>query len=178
MRRFKYPRMILFILSYIIAIIAVPYLRLPSLVVRLGYLGVFMLGFLYVYTSTTGIATLTLLAIAREQKLSLEGAIAGLGAFLGDLILSYLMKEGLNGEISRLTNERIAQVIESRLPAPIKGRKVTISLACFLIASPLPTEVGAALLGSIREVPMREMVLIMGLLHSVGIFLILILGAL
>ncbi|MEM0017523.1 MAG: hypothetical protein QXJ48_01125 [Candidatus Korarchaeum sp.] len=164
-------------MSYALAVIVVPYLKLPELVVELGYLGIFALGLLYVYTFTTAIATLTLIFLAEELNLILGGVMAGLGAFLGDLILSYLMK-GLSGELYDLLGERPVRSIESKLPTFIRSGKFILFLACLLIAAPLPTELGAVMLASMREMPMRNRVLIMGSLHTIGIFSILILGAL
>lgn len=146
--------------------------------VKLGYLGVLVLGFLYVYAFTAGIATLTLLDIAEEFDLISEGAIAGIGAFLGDLLLSYLMRGWLDDELSRLAGSYISRRIEGKLPTPIRDERFTLLLACVLIASPLPTEVGAVLLASVRRVPTSAMILIMGSLHTIGIFSILILEVL
>jgi len=168
----------LLILSYLLAMILVPGLRIPELIARLGHLGMVMLGLLYVYSFTAGIATLTLLTMAGGQDPILRVAMAGFGALIGDLILSYLMREEINGEISELARERIVQMILGILPPRFKGETLKISLACLLIASPLPTELGAALLASVRRLRVREMVLIMCLLHTAGLSSILLLGTL
>ncbi len=168
--------MILLTLSYVLAVILVPYLEIPELLKGWGYLGMLTLGFMYVYTPTTGVATLTLLAIAGGYDLIPDGAITGLGALIGDLFLSYLMRRELGGELSGLAGEGPLRKIKDELPDPVKSEKFIIFLACVLIASPLPTEIGAAMLSLVRRLSTLRMALIMGSLHAAGISLLLILG--
>jgi len=141
----RYPRVILSIIGYILALviyeIASPHLRVEEL----GYIGAFLAGILYVYTFTTGPATLMLIDLT-EANGPVVGIAAGLGLLLGDSLLSILVREVLSDEIYLLAEDGRMKSLLSRIPASMRKKGFKVILSCILIALPLPTELGVVLL--------------------------------
>lgn len=171
--------MLLLTLSYLIAFILFAeksYAPLQDTLVSLGYFGSCLAGFLYAYAFTAAPATAILLILAEEQNLLLAGLTAGFGALLGDLGFFRLIRHGFNGEIQRLSQERIVKTAQ-RIMSNSVQRYLLIFLACFLIASPLPTEIGITLLASVKNLTPRRFSIIAYILHTTAIFVILLVGS-
>jgi uncharacterized membrane protein YdjX (TVP38/TMEM64 family) len=131
--RIKYPKLLLLVLSYVIAFFMFAgrsYASLHDTLVFLGYFGTFLAGFLYVYAFTAAPATVILLILAKEQNLLLEGFIAGLGALLGDFTIFYFVRYSLSGEIQKLLKEKIVKSVQKKVPSPIQ-KCLLASLASF-----------------------------------------------
>jgi hypothetical protein len=176
--RIKYPKLLLLVLSYVIAFFMFAgrsYASLHDTLVFLGYFGTFLAGFLYVYAFTAAPATVILLILAKEQNLLLEGFIAGLGALLGDFTIFYFVRYSLSGEIQKLLKEKIVKSVQKKVPSPIQ-KCLLASLASFFIASPLPTEIGITLLASIKKITPGKFSIIGYVLHTTAIFTILLIG--
>jgi len=144
--------------------------------VVLGYSGIFLSGFLYSYAFTAAPAAAILLILAKEQNLLIAGLIAGVGALLSDLFIFHFMRHFFSDEVQKLSNEKIVQFAQKRVPSSIR-KYLFASLAAFLIASPLPTEIGATLMASIKSISTRKFAIIAYFLHTGAIFVILLIGS-
>ncbi|MGB9959697.1 MAG: hypothetical protein ACPLKQ_04155 [Candidatus Bathyarchaeales archaeon] len=176
--RIKYPKLLLLVLSYVIAFILFAdrsYALLHDALVFLGYFGTFLAGFLYAYAFTAAPAAAILLILAKEQNLLFAGLLAGFGALLSDLVIFHFVRHSFSDEVQKLSQGKIVQLLQKKVPSSIR-QYLFVSLSGFLIASPLPTEIGITLLASIKSIKPRKFSIIAYILHTTAIFAILLIG--
>jgi len=137
----------------------------------LGYFGAFIAGILFVSTFTVATGALILLFLAEYLHPLEIGLIAGFGAVVGDLTILKLVKGSLMNELDQIYENidhkhHLKKLLHTRYfnwSLPVLG--------AFIIASPLPDELGVTLMGISKMKPQYFM-LISYLLNSIGIFLI------
>jgi len=180
--KIKYPKLLLLILTIFSAIIlfqnAETYFSFGSLSVSLGYLGIFLSGIFYAYGFTAAPATAALLLLAEGRNILIAGLIGGFGALLSDIIIFLFIRHSFADEIEQLKAEKMIKILEDI------GRKVFGPLynyflptfVGFIIASPLPSEIGVALIATSKKISIKKFMLIAYLLHTLGIFIILLIG--
>ena len=176
--KLKYPKFLLWILTFALAFFIFRergFLPLHNALLSLGYIGVFLAGVLFVYGFTAAPATAILLILSREQNIFLSGFIAGFGALAGDLLIFRFIRHSFKDEIKRLLKGKIFRHRGSF--GTFKKYLITI-FSGFIIASPLPDEIGVSLLASTTKISTKTFVVISYLLNTAGIFVILMLGAL
>ena len=162
----KYPKLLLFLVTIMIALILFnegrSYAPFHNLLVSLGYLGTFLSGIFYAYGFTAAPATAVLLILAKEQNLVLAALIGGFGAVLSDLVIFLFMRYSFMDEIEKLEKEKVVKYIEKeeRIIFGHYYRHIFPALAGFLIASPLPTEIGVAMLAAIKKVSIKKFMII------------------
>jgi uncharacterized membrane protein YdjX (TVP38/TMEM64 family) len=120
----KYPKLSLFILSFIVAYLLFScrsFAPLHNTLLLLGYFGTFLTGILYAYGFTAPPATAILLILAGGQNIVFAGLVAGLGALLSDLIIFLFIRHGFTDEIERLSKEKIFQYIQKKISTTFKG---------------------------------------------------------
>jgi uncharacterized membrane protein YdjX (TVP38/TMEM64 family) len=137
---------------------------------NVGYLGVFVAGVLLVstFTAPTGIAMLLILT---KQYAPIEIVLlAGAGTVVSDVLIFYFVRDNLANELEDLYKQfggsHLTHIFHSkhfRWTLPVIGT--------FIIASPLPDELGVSLL-SISKMKLPQFILTSFCLHSLGIFLI------
>ena len=174
----KYPKFSLLLLSFFVAYILFygkNYLHLQDFLMYLGYIGVFLSGILYSYGFTAGFAISIFLIIGEYQNIYLAGLIGGLGALVGDLIIFRFIRGSFLDEVKKLSKEKIIRKIERNSPAFFKKYLIPV-IACFIIASPLPDEIGVSLLAVSIKVSESKFYIISYVLNTIGIFLILGIG--
>jgi hypothetical protein len=174
----KYPKLSLFILSLIVAYLLFSYRSLASIhntLILLGYFGTFLAGTLYAYGFTAPLATVVLLILSGDQNILFAGLVAGLGALLSDLVIFLFIRHSFTDEIERFAKEKFFQRISIKISSTLQ-RYMLIAFASFLIASPLPTEIGVVLMASLKSMSTRKFAVIAYLLHTIGIFAILLIG--
>jgi len=178
LRKIKYPKFILLALTFLVAYLILGSSSLDPLretISSLGYLGTFIAGILFAYGFTAAPATAILLILADEQSIYLSAVIAGLGALAGDLIIFNLVKESFADEIERLSKEKILTFLHLKTPSIIKKYFLPV-FAGFIIASPLPDEIGVSLLAASGRIPAKTFSILSYLLNTAGIFIILLIG--
>lgn len=134
----------------------------------LGYVGAFIAGALFVgtFTATTGAYILaTLTETLNPWEL---GLVAGLGAVVADLTIFRVVQSGILEELEDIYNEfhgrRLIHILH------IKAFRWTLPvLGAIIIASPLPDELGVALMG-ISRLPTLKFIFLSFILNSLGIF--------
>lgn len=181
-QKIKYPKFIILVLTIIIAVCLFQsgntYKPFHDFILSLGLFGDFVGGFFYAYGLTAAPATSILLLLAKEQNILVAGLIAGLGALISDILIFLFIRYSFSDEINRLKKENLVVSIKNN------GKKIfgsfynylLPSIAGFIIASPLPTEIGVSLLASLKKISILKFMVIAYLLHTIGILIILIIG--
>ncbi len=176
--KIKYPKLLLFIISVILVYIFfsdLVYFPLHNALVFMGYFGTFFAGLLYPYALTSAAGTGILLILAKEQNLLWAGIIAGIGALISDISLYLFVKHSFSDEVQKLSKETVVRTVNRLIPDSIRVYLIAF-LACVLIASPLPTEIGIMLMTSIRNMSAKKFVIVIYALHASAIFIILLIG--
>ena len=176
--KIKYPKFLLLLLTFVIAYLLFynrAYGPFHDFVASLGYFGTFISGALYVYGFTAAPATALLLILAKEQNIILASLVGGLGALIGDLIIFTTIRHSFADEIEKLFEEDIVKYIHSRTPSFIKKYFVPAA-AVFIIASPLPDEIGIALFAASKNITLRVFSVFSYIINTIGIFVVLYIG--
>lgn len=137
----------------------------------LGYLSIFIAGFLFVSTFTVSTGLVILLILAELYSPLEIGLIAGLGAVLGDLVIFAYVKDKLVNELQDYYDtidhkhyvQKILHTKQFRWTLPVIG--------AIIVASPLPDELGVSLMG-ISKMKTYKFLLVSFILNAIGIFLI------
>ncbi len=175
----KYPKFLLIFITFLIAYLLFyqrTYPPLHDFVISLGYGGTFIVGALFAYGFTAAPATAILLILAKEQNIVLAGLIAGLGALISDLIIFNFIRYSFADEIKKLSKEKAVLYINHKTPNIFKKNLLPV-VAGFIIASPLPDEIGVTLLAASRNISMKIFSVISYMLNTAGIFVILMIGS-
>ncbi len=161
------------ILSIFIAIILAKTGALERLITstqEMRFIGSFIAGILFVSVFTAAPATVALGEIAQSNSVITLAIIGGLGALVGDFIIFRFMRDRISQDFSYLIkiskSERLVSIFRLRL-----FKWLIPFIGALIVASPLPDEVGLAMLGLSR---MKTSVFIplSFLLNSIGILII------
>lgn len=175
----KYPRFFALILTIIIAILFFSNKNITSpenfLIIE-NYLSSFTIGMLYAYSFTAAMATGALLVVAEQQNIIITGITAGLGALMGDLIIFKFVRNTFNSELKELGKTKLMKKVRNFLKRHARLNLAIPIIAYFIIASPLPDEIGVTMVAAYRDTTTRAFSIISFLLNTTGIFTILILG--
>ncbi len=174
----KYPKFLLLFITFLIAYLLFysrDYVPFQDFITGLGYSGTFVAGILFVYGFTAAPATAIFLILAQQQNIYFASLIGGLGALIGDLFIFSFIKYSFADEIKKLSKERIVKYFNGRLPGFLKENLLPVA-AGFIIASPLPDEIGVTLLAASRNISIEIFSVISYVLNTAGIFVILIVG--
>lgn len=180
--KIKYPKLLLLLFIVIISAIffyeGKTYPPLRDFILSFGYVGIFLSGIFYAYGFTAAPATAALLVLAKEQNLLFAGLIGGLGALLSDIIIFLFIRNSFIAEIGILKKEKAIKSIQ-RTGEKLFGsfsNYLLLIFAGFLIISPLPTEIGVTLMTTLKNISIKKFMIIAYLLHTLGIFIILLIG--
>ncbi|MCX6732724.1 MAG: hypothetical protein NTV98_04245, partial [Candidatus Roizmanbacteria bacterium] len=114
----------------------------------------------------------------KQQNLILAGFIGGIGALLGDTFIFLFIRHSFIDEIEKIKNEKpflFVRKTTKKIFHQFNDYLLPIIAAIF-IASPLPTEVGIALMATIKKISLKQFFFIAYILHTFGIFVILVIG--
>jgi len=173
----KYPRLLLLTFTFIAAYFIFAGREFPqfyAFLIGLGYFGTFLAGLLYTYSFTAGPSTAILLILSMEQNIFLATFVAGFGALISDLFIFKFVRSSLTDEIEQLSQAKILRHF-SKSPVSLKTYFFPI-LAGFIIASPLPDEIGVSLLGACTRMSTKIFSLLSYSLNAMGIFVIFLIG--
>lgn len=137
-------------LSILVALILVKtdvLVRILTSTKELELIGSFIAGMFFTTIFTTAPAIVTLGEIAQSQGIWLTACMGALGAVLGDLVIFRFVKDRLSDHLVELVTKkgglrRIKHLMGSNI-----FRYITFLAGGFIIASPLPDELGVSLLG-------------------------------
>lgn len=175
----KYPKFLLLFITSLIAYLLFNGRTNPKFhvfIVSLGFLGTFLTGILFTYGFTAAPATAIFLILAKEQNILLAGLIGGLGALLGDLFIFNFIRYSFNDEVRKIYREKLVMYINHKTPSLIK-RYLLPAVAGFIIASPLPDEIGVTMMAASKSISAKVFSVICYALNTAGIFVILVVGS-
>ena len=181
-KKIRYPKLLILFITIIVAVIlfheARDYQPLHDFLISLGYFGAFAAGIFYAYGFTAAPATAVLLILGQQQNIFLAGFLGGLGALASDALIFLFVRYSFMDEIERFEHEKFVKYVEKE-EGKIFGhyrKNIMPTFAGFLIASPLPTEIGVSLMATLKNLSVKKFMLLAYLLHTAGIFVILFLG--
>src|SRR3989338_8522814 len=175
-----YPKFLLLFITFIVAYLIFAgrtYQPLNDFIFSIGYFGMFIACVMFAYGFTAAPATAMMLIMAKELNIVAAGLVGGFGALVGDLIIFSFIRLSFADEIERLSHEKIFKKFNGNIPISIKKYLIPV-FAGFIIASPLPDEVGITLLAAYRHVSIQFFTLISYVLNTIGIFFVLYVGTL
>lgn len=166
------PKLFLFAVSIVLAIIILTNEGLHELIATLGkfeYLGGFLIGVFFVLSFTVVPAVATLLVLADLLNPFLLAIIAGLGAMMGDYVI-YRFFRSQTDEITKAKVMQNHHFFKTLKHVPML-RWLTVLLGAVIIASPFPDELGIALLG-ITKLKTKRFLVFSFILNTMGILVI------
>jgi len=170
----KYPRLtfglFLFIALNLIFLFS-DHTAVTAEINKFGYWSFLVLGSLYTFSFTTGIATGAFLSYIPDGNIFLYSLIGGAGAVVSDLIIYKIIKSELDGEIKKLQRSRLVKYL-SLIPG-ITNKYVLAFIGIVTIATPLPDELSVALLAENKLMKKRYFIPIALLMNTIGIYVLL-----
>ena len=160
-------------LSIFIAIILAKTGTLEGLITstqEMRFIGSFIAGILFVSVFTAAPATVALGEIAQSNSVIMVAVIGGMGALIGDLIIFRFVKDKLSEDLLNLI--KTSKLGKFRSITGIMGlRWVVPIIGALIIASPLPDEIGVAMLG-LSKMKNSLFIPLSFVLNSIGILVI------
>ncbi len=124
--------------------------------------------FVSIFTAVPAIAVIT--ELAHEMSPTTIAIFGGLGSLLGDLIILHFIKEELTDDVNlwieKVKNQGFFSIFRSRY-----FRWLAAVLGAIVIASPLPDELGIAIIG-VSKIQTKVFVPLSFILNGAGILLI------
>jgi len=169
--------------SFLISIIAA-YILFSNPAVRVfikglsveGYLGFLFAGMLFPFGFTASFAVGYFLLAGPNFNPVLGALIAGVGAYIADIAIFRFISVSFKEEINALRKSRLfghfRRFFEQTIPRHIEAY-LTVVFAGILIATPLPDEIGIAVLAGFTEIKETTIMILSYALNTLGIFIIL-----
>lgn len=133
-------------------------------------IGSFVGGFFFTSVFTTAPAMVALGQIASTGNIFVVAIIGGFGAMVGDYILFRFFRDSIGADIAELIKSkkrgRLKHLFASRL-----GKRLMALVGGLIIASPLPDEIGLALMG-VSKIKNRVFFPLSFVFNSIGILII------
>lgn len=133
-------------------------------------LGSFIAGLFFTSVFTTAFATVALAQIAQVNSIFFVALFGGAGAVIGDLIIFRFMRDHIAEDIAYLLQTsrpyRWSALLHLR-----SARWFMTFLGAVIVASPLPDELGLALMG-LSKLPTAYFIPLSFLLNAIGILVI------
>ena len=174
----KYPKFLLLFITFLIAYLLFygrEFGPFRDFIAGLGYSGTFIAGMLFTYGFTAAPATAIFLILAESQNIYIASLIGGLGALVGDLFIFSFIRYSFVDEIKKLSKEKIVKYFNGRLPGLLKEYLLPV-VAGFVIASPLPDEIGVTMLAASKVISTKIFSVISYVLNTLGILGLLYIG--
>jgi hypothetical protein len=179
--KFKYPK-----IAFLIIAIAFSYLifRNPHVsdfvsnlkLGSLSYLGVFIAGILFSFGFTAPFAAGFFITL-NPSNILLAGLVGAIGSSFGNVLMFKVMYLSFKDEFKRIEKTKVVRDIE-KIEGNIFNKHVRLYLMYifmgFLIASPLPDEVGVMMLSGLTKINIKIFALLSLLLHFIGIVILLL----
>ena len=177
---FTYPKLTLYFIAIILAYFLFQISYINSFINSLNsfvYLFMFFGGLLFSAGFTTPLATGFFLSIDPAINLFYTALIGGLGALIADLGIFSFVRLSFMDEFKLLKHSSFIRHIASgvRMVVPKRLRSFLVYvLVVIIIASPLPDELGVALLAGFTKVHPYGFMLISYIGNTLGILLLLL----
>lgn len=178
-QRIQYPKLILLAISIVLSYVLFREHFFSQIAVALnshGYVAIAFAGFLFSYGFTAPLAVGFFVELAPQVNIFVAAIIAGFSALLSDILIFHFIRTSFQDEFDRLKLtfifKKLHQLINYHLGEQIK-KYLLFTAAGFLIASPLPDELGVSLLSGFTSIDKRAFVTISFFLNTLGIWVIL-----
>lgn len=172
-RRYEYKHTTMSILS-VIAFVFILDTALVQAVIHyiqhLGLWGVFIAGILYTSFFTAAPAIALIIALSGDYNPLLVGLIGGLGSVVGDLIILKIFEEKIGYELKPLAKKFHLKGFLRRIKRR-KERERSLLFGMFVLASPLPDELGIALMG-LSKFNVVYLMLIAYIMNCIGVMIV------
>lgn len=172
-RHWRYENTALLVVSLVLVFFLAKTPLLDNIITAagsLGYFGAFIVGMFFVSTFTVAPAIVILYHLADTSLHPIEVAVlAGLGAMIGDYIIFRFMKDRVFEELGPIFKKLQHPGVKDLFKSPFFAWLGPL-FGAFLIASPLPDEVGVSLLG-LTKIKRWQFFAMTFVLNSVGILL-------
>lgn len=133
-------------------------------------LGIFIAGFFFTSVLTVGPATVAIGALAQSNSLFVIAAVGAIGSVLGDLIIFRFVRDRITDDFIALFEKprvkRLAHIIHLEI-----FRYFTPVIGAIIIASPLPDEIGLAMMG-LSKIKTKFFIPLSYCLNFLGILLV------
>jgi hypothetical protein len=145
---------ILFLCSLVVAFFLIytarvyPQSELITVIVSLGYVGMFVSGVLYGYSITTAIGIALLLIFGGSNQIFLVALLGGLGAAFSNFLLFGTIRNISSGNYIANTPRRFKTFIQWMKQQKAQWILLGIGMLGFLL--PIPDEIGVSLMGLSR----------------------------
>jgi hypothetical protein len=136
----------------------------------LGYVGAFVAGIFFTSTFTVAPAAVVLYHLADKLHPIEVAVLAGFGAMLGDYVLFRFMRDRIVVELRPLFHKYGRPYTKVLFKSPYFAWLLPI-FGAFVIASPIPDEVGVSMLGA-SKLKRWQFFLIALIANSIGVFLV------
>jgi len=180
--RFKYPKITLLIVFSVLAYILFSNASVQAFVSnfeRFNYFGIFIAGILFSFGFTTPFA-IGFFIVANPSNIYLAAVVGGFGALLSDLLIFKMIRFSFMDEFKRLEKtsaiKEINIILSSRFLSKVKIYFL-YAFAGIVIASPLPDDLGVVMLAGLSKIKTRTLAVISFIMNSLGILVILLIGA-
>ena len=146
---------------------------------KMGYLGTFLSGVIFVYGFTTAPAIAMLLFQSSFQNFWLAGIIATAGVLMGNFIVFKVLKISMENELEDLAKNKYFQwftkKMEGHVPHFIQAY-ILPAFAGFIAATPLPDEFAVALVSKSKDMSLSVFSAFAFTFSTFGIFIIIFIG--
>jgi uncharacterized membrane protein YdjX (TVP38/TMEM64 family) len=173
----RYRYIVLFMISLIISVFILTSSQIAMILKNAsewGYLGAFVTGSFYTYSLSSPPAAAVFFELSHGLNPFIAAGLGGLGAMLGDLIIFKFIKTDILPEARLLAKDLKLPRIRSRKVLHL-FHKIAPFFAGFIIASPFPDEIGAALFGAI-EYDTKKFMIVSWVCNTAGLLAIALLG--
>lgn len=172
-KKWKYPYLTAVLISILIAIILAQNESFKNWLLNLGsfeYIGALFAGMLFVSSFTAAISIAVIAIMTQNLHPMALGLIGGVGAVMGDYLIFKLVRSNIQQELAMLFGKEATSHVKVLLHSKYIAWTLPI-IGVFIIASPLPDEMGVSLLG-ISKISEARFILISYLSNAVGILMV------
>ena len=165
----NWKKWMLFITSIVITVYLIATGLLEQIISSLGEFGIIgtlISGMFFGYGFTAIPATASLIFFTKTINFIVIAFIGAIGTMIGDLLIFHLFKDSLPDEIENLVNRSVIEKLQKS-----KAKWLVPGIAAFFIASPLPDEIGVALLG-MTKYDGNKFMLVTFTLNFIGLLII------
>lgn len=172
-KRWRYPYLTGVLLGIFVAILLAQNETFKNWLLHLGsleYIGALFAGMLFVSSFTVPTSFVVIGIMAENINPMALSLIGGVGAVIGDYLIFKLVRDHLTDELSALFGKEETSHVKALLHSKYIAWTLPI-IGTFIIASPLPDEMGVSLLG-ISKISEAKFILLSYLSNAVGILMI------
>lgn len=179
---FRYKNIIVFAVGLAISLILFFTGGLSGAVAAIGdlsYVGSLIMGMLYATSLGAGFASVAFVAIGEKFDPLTVAVLGGVGAMIADLAILRFLTSGIMDELKTIFQGRFYFIRSERVKRIFKTRTARFFgplVGFFIIASPLPDELGVLVLASFG-VRMGRTIPLFFILNAVGIYLLAVIGS-